>query len=228
MRQLPLDIQLRIDATFDNFIAGRNQALLTHLRQMAQAPAQQFLFWHGAQGSGCTHLAHALTASVSQHRLRAVYLPLRWPNLEPDHLDGLEFCDLVVLDDVDQVSQQMDWCVALFRLFNAIKDRSGALALCAHIPPAEIACALADWQTRLSSTTVFAIHELNDDEKAALLMRRATELGLHLGADNAAFLLNRKSRAIPELLTALDKLDAASLAEQRRLTLPFIKQVLQL
>lgn len=228
MRQLPLDIQLRIDAKFDNFVVGRNQLLLKFLHDLAQAPSPKMVLWHASKGSGCTHLAHALTAKAAEQKQRAVYLPLLWPNLHPDHLDGLEFCDLVVLDDVDCVSDNHDWCVALFRLYNAIKDRGGALALSAHAPAAEIKCALADWKTRLSSTTVFAIQELNDDEKAALLMRRASELGLQLGNDSATFLLNRQSRSLPELLAALEKLDAASLAEQRRLTLPFIKQVLQL
>ncbi len=228
MRQLPLEIQLRIDATFDNFIVGRNQILLQQLQWLTQEPRSTMMLWHGTHGSGCTHLAHALTAAASERQQRAVYLPLQWPDLHPDHLDGLEFCDLVVLDDVDRVSHSLDWCVALFRLYNAINDRGGALALATHAPPNDMACALADWKTRLTSTTVFAISELNDDEKMALLMRRATELGLQLGQDSAAFLINRQSRSLPQLLASLDKLDAASLAEQRRLTLPFIKHVLQL
>ncbi len=228
MRQLPLDIQLRVDATFNNFVVGRNTLLLSQLVQLSQSASAQLLYWYGAQGSGCTHLAHALTTRASHYSIRAVYLPLLWPNLTPEHLEDLEFCDLVVLDDVDRVCDQMDWCVALFRLFNAIKDRGGALALTGHQAPAAVDCALLDWKTRLSSTTIFEIQALTDEEKSELLIRRAAELGLQLGTDSASFLLHRVSRSLPELLTVLDTLNAASLSEQRRLTLPFIKQVLQL
>ena len=54
------------------------------------------------------------------------------------------------------------------------------------------------------------------------------ERGLELTEDVATFLLSRQQRDLPYLLGMLETLDQASLQAQRRLTIPFVKQVLEL
>jgi DnaA family protein len=60
------------------------------------------------------------------------------------------------------------------------------------------------------------------------LQHRANRRGLYLSDEVALFLLNRLPRNSHQLMDALEKLDGASMQEQRRLTTPFVKSVLQL
>ena len=51
---------------------------------------------------------------------------------------------------------------------------------------------------------------------------------MKLPVDVGRFLLNRLSREMDLLLNTLDRLDNASLEAQRKLTIPFVKEVLGL
>jgi DnaA family protein len=59
-----------------------------------------------------------------------------------------------------------------------------------------------------------------------LLQQRARGRGLELPDEVGRYLLARSARDIPSLLAVLDRLDHASLAAQRRLTVPFVREVL--
>ncbi len=227
MQQLPLGIRLRSDAGFDNFITGANAALIASLRAVAQG--EQFrggLYLHGESGAGRSHLLHATVAAADRQGLRVALLPLAHPGLVPEILAGLESCDLVLLDDLQTVSNQRDWCLALFNLYNALSDAGHMLICAADQPPLQLDCALPDLRSRLSAGLVFSVHSLGDDDKRLLLMQHGEQRGLRVSTEVANFLLTRGPRAPGDLLALLDRLDHASLAEQRRLTVPFVKQVL--
>jgi len=67
---------------------------------------------------------------------------------------------------------------------------------------------------------------LNDQSKQAALQMRAKGFGLELTDEVAQYILHRAPRDMKELFLTLKRLDHVSLAEQRRLTIPFVKQVL--
>jgi DnaA family protein len=67
---------------------------------------------------------------------------------------------------------------------------------------------------------------LDDDDKIAALRHKAKRLGIHITPQAAHYMLTRYDRNLASLWLMLDKLDWASLAAQRKLTIPFLKQVL--
>lgn len=227
MQQLPLPIGLRVDATIDSFVVGANASLVRALTEpqvdFASAP---WLFWHGPTGCGRSHLLHACAGFWQALGARIAVLPLQMPALSPAHLEGLEFCDMVLLDDIDAVIGDKTWAVALFHLCNRLRDNGKRLLITSVLPPQELNCALADLQSRLCAMLVFGVHDLADDDKRQLVQQRASARGLQLNDEVAHYLLNHGQRSVSALLQLLDVLDQASLAEQRRLTTPFVKQVM--
>ena len=87
---------------------------------------------------------------------------------------------------------------------------------------------LADLASRLRSGVVMQVAGMTDFEKQAALQLRAAARGLELGDEVAQYILHRAPRDTNELFYYLNRLDDASLAEQRRLTIPFVKRVLNL
>jgi len=87
---------------------------------------------------------------------------------------------------------------------------------------------LADLKSRLSAMLIHAIQPLSDVDKRLLIQKKAEERGLELAEEVAIFLLSRQQRDLPYLLGMLETLDQASLQAKRRLTIPFVKQVLEL
>jgi DnaA family protein len=75
---------------------------------------------------------------------------------------------------------------------------------------------------------VFPLGRLTDEECLAALQGHAAARGLELRPEVGRYLLRHYSRSMHGLIQALDELDAAALAERRRLTIPFVKDRLAL
>ena len=224
--QLPLGVRLRDEATFAGYEPGCNGEPLAWLQRRIGAGAERCWLW-GSTGVGRTHLLQASCRQAVAADLRAIYLTPDTIGPAPQAvLDGLEHCDLVALDDVAELAGVRAAEVALFDLCNRLAERGGMLLLAADAPPLEPRWSLPDLASRLAAATVFRLRPLSDQDKLAALQRRAELRGMALPQRTAEFILGRADRSPQALFQLLDRLDQASLAAQRRLTVPFVRSVL--
>lgn len=228
--QLPLGIRLRDDATFANYYAGANAAAQGYVERACHAQeswVESFIWLWGKPGSGRSHLLQAACLQAEELGMRVLYLPLR-ECLEygPEVLDGVEYCNLLALDDVHMVAGRTSWEQALFHAFNRLRDAGGRLLVSADRSPREVVLDLPDLHSRFNLALVFHLQELDDDEKLRALQLRASRRGLFLSDEVGRFLLGRLTRSMDALFAALERLDQASLQAQRKLTIPFVKDVL--
>ncbi len=221
MRQLALGVKLRDDASFDSFVVGGNAELVAVLRA-ATAP---LLWLWGAPGCGKTHLLQAACAAA---RAGVAYLPLaRGAGLAADALAGFETAGVLCIDDADAVAGDPQWERALFGLFNASVELGTRLIVAAGAAPRSLPWVLQDWRSRAAACAVYHVRELDEAGRVEVLRRRARRRGLELPVESAEYLMKRTTRDLCSLLAVLDALDDASLAAQRRLTLPFIRAALE-
>jgi DnaA family protein len=101
------------------------------------------------------------------------------------------------------------------------------LIFAASAAPRTLRWCLDDWKSRAGACVVYQLRELDEAGRIEALSLRAAQRGLQLPRETAEFLLNRFPRDLPSLLGLLDALDEASLAAQRRLTIPFIRAALE-
>lgn len=222
--QLPLQIRFRDGMTFAEFVPGRNAEAVCHLED-AFAAGQSVYLW-GAAGTGKTHLLQAVCRLGAGRAEAVVYVPLRQrAELSPAMFDGLEALALVCIDDVDAIAGDAAWEAALFHLFNRVRDRGGRIALAGAASPRALGLGLPDLATRLAWGLVFQLHPLADEEKAQALRLRAQARGMDMPEAVARYLLQRHARDMVALFALLERLDRASLAAQRRLTVPFVREV---
>jgi DnaA-homolog protein len=212
---------LRADAVFASFWPGLNIEIIAAL----QAPSTAPLWLWGARGSGKTHLLQAVCAAAGE---AAAYFPLdRSPTLPPEALAGFERTRVLCVDDADAVAGDMAWERALFRLFNEAAELRTRLIFAAAAPPRQADWALEDWRSRAAACVVYQLRELDDDGRLEALRLRAAQRGLQLPQETSEYLLKRMPRDLRSLFEILDQLDEASLAAQRRLTIPFIRDALE-
>ena len=225
MSQLALPLQLADHAVFASFLGTGNETVVAALRSLANGAREPGCWIGGPAAAGKTHLLQAVCACATD---RSVYVPLcLHAQASPALLEGLESRDLVCLDDVDAVAGEPDWEAALFGLCNQILDSGGALIVTAATPPRAVAFKLPDLQSRLSRLPVFQLQALGEAERVQALQLRARHRGLELPDDTAAYLLKRTRRDMASLYALLDRLDDEALRAQRRLTIPFVREVLQ-
>ena len=227
--QLVLGLQLRDSARFSNFVAGNNQELLGQLQRLAEVTGfGQLLCW-GPPGTGKTHLLQAVCHQVTEHNRTAAYLSLDdSAGLPPELLEGWENHALVCLDNIQAIAGQADWEEAVFHLYNRLRDTQHSLIVSASLAPAQLPLSLPDLRSRLGAGLVYQLQPLTDEQSLEALQLRARLRGLELPDDTGRYLLKRVPRDLPALMGLLEQLDAASLAAQRRLTIPFAKTVLDL
>lgn len=228
--QLSLEVKLDDQATFDNFYAPRGtpQHLATFV---LQDDGQKYAYLVGAEGSGLSHLLQAACQKTALgHNAGAVYMPLtEMQDYPPEQvLDNLESASLLCLDDLQSVVHKQQWQEPLFNLFNRCMDAGTKLVIAAHAMPDDLDLDLDDLLSRLKSGVLLQMLAYKDADQRRLLQHRANRRGLYLSDDVALFLLNRLPRNSHQLMDALEKLDAVSMQEQRRLTTPFVKSVLEL
>lgn len=149
------------------------------------------------------------------------------PELDPAVLEGLERCELVCVDALEALVARPAWEEALFHLYNRLAASGRRLVLASARAPRALAFCLPDLGSRLVAGLVFQLRPLDDAGKLVMLGRRAAASGLELPAEVGRYLLTRLPRDTGALLQALERLDWASLAAGRRLTLPFVRAVLE-
>ena len=228
MEQLPLGVRLRTTSSFASFHRGENAALIAALEMRARESGLPPLWIWAPPGAGRSHLLQAACARAGESGRRAGYLPLAAPWPTAALLNGFESLDIVCLDDLDRVVGESEWQRALFAFYNDIAERGGNLVISAAVPPQSLAIGLADLASRLAASIVWQLRPLGELEQAEALQVRARALGIDLSEETLQYLQRRLPRDLRVLCDALDRLDAAALAQQRKLTVPFVRSVLQL
>lgn len=224
-QQLPLGLSLRPSVDFGSFIIGRNGEAVSHLR----TPLDPFIYLWGESGSGKSHLLQAACQHAHLEQRLPAYLPLKSEHeIDPGMLEGLESYALVCMDDLERIAGQADWERAIFNLFNLLRENGGQLIVAADRPPANLPLELPDLASRLTWGPCYHLTRLNDEERLELLLSNAERRGMSMNVETATFLLQRTPRDIHSLTLLIDRLDTASLAAQRRLTIPFVREVLNI
>ena len=225
MKQLPLGVRLHDRAIWASFQVAGSQQAVQGVKQLADAPATSMGWLWGAGGSGKSHLLQAVCAQLPG----SGYFPLQQMlSFGPAVLEGIEALCCVCLDDVQVLAGQPDWEAALFRLYVEIEARQGRVLLAADQPAVALPWALADLRSRCMALPHWGLQLLDEAQQRVALQTRARLRGLDLPDETAVYLQRHYPRDMNSLMSLLDTLDLASLAEQRRLTVPFIRAVLSL
>ena len=228
--QLPLPIHQSDDETLENFYAENNLLLLNSLQKNFLQLHQQFFYLWGNKGSGKSHLLKGVCQHYLAQQHPALYVPLNKAQyFSPAVLENLEQQALVCLDDLQAVIGNAEWEVAIFDLINRVRETGRTLLIMsADQSPANLPVQLPDLASRLTWGEVYQLAPLNDKQKIDVLQKAAYQRGIELPDETANFLFKRLERDMKTLFNALEKLDQASLQAQRKLTIPFVKEILSL
>lgn len=227
MQQLPLAMRLRERAVFDSFVAGPNLEAVEALQALAVGRASGVVWLSGPAGVGKSHLLQAACALAPRHGFTAAYLPLsQLLPLGPEVLAGWQQTRLVAIDEIESVAGKLQWEQGLFTLYRESQEHGAALIVAATEPSARLPLVLPDLASRFAAATLLPLRPLGEDQQREALKLRAHARGLDLPEETALYLQRRFPRDLPTLYQLLDTIDDAALQAQRRLTVPFIRAVL--
>ena len=219
--QFVLDLTPPEPPTFDNFVAGENREAIAALLALAGGRMRDIgvLVW-GTDGAGKSHLLRGAAALASA--VRAV-IDCSSPQSAP-LASEVPPGSLLIVDEID--AADADAQRRLFTLWNGLPAHGGQWIAAASAPPARLTLR-DDLRTRLALGLVYEIVPLADDDKALALATYARERGFRLSDDVIGYLLAHGRRDMRSLVAALAALDRHSLATQRPITIPRLRDWLQ-
>ena len=223
--QLPLTLRAPPDQRFEAFVG--DDAARDAVRAAARGEVADWLFLAGPAGSGKTHLLLAACAEAAAGGRHAAYLPLAG---FAGHLSAMlpaqEGAVLVCLDGLEAAAGRTDDEEALFHFHNRAREGGATVLYAASAGPAVLPLTLPDLRTRLAQCIRLTLQPLDEAARRDVLRARAARRGLDLEDAVLDYLLRRVERDLGSLTALLDRLDRASLAAQRRITVPFLRGVL--
>jgi len=225
-KQLPLEFEFQSNQSFNTFYPGNNEEVINHLQHFFSHDEQQIFLW-GEIGTGKTHLLQAVCQESIQQNKTCFYFSFDSKQL-PDTaiLNGLESFDVVCFDNIDKIAEDSNWEHAFFNFFNLHRDDNKQLILSANCPPKYLTIQLADLKTRMSWGLTLKIFPLSDVQQLEALIYKANDLGFEIPVNVGKFLMSHYARDLPSVWVLLDKINHATLAAKRKLTIPFLKQIM--
>ncbi|MFA5243449.1 MAG: DnaA regulatory inactivator Hda [Sulfuricella sp.] len=221
MKQLLLEISPVFAPTLDNFVIGRNAELMQALRQLLSGSARErAIYLWGEAGSGRSHLLHGLVAAAREAGLPAMRVTAGEAIPVQPGAGAL-----VAVDDVERLGAAEQ--ISLFNLYNDLREDGGFFVASGPCPPARLNVR-PDLATRLGWGLVYQVQGLNDVEKAQALQEHARARGFALPQEVLDYLLRHWRRDLPSLMAVLDALDRITLEQQRPVTVPLLRQLLQI
>ena len=230
--QLSLGVSLADDATFDNFFMNysANGQVVHALKRIAKGEeVSSHVIW-GASGAGLTHLLQAVCHTAPGYLLSTRYMPIHeLLQFNPRAIcDGVEKINIVCVDGVEGIAGNAQWEQTIFHLYNNLRDAGHVIIFSTHMNPSSLPIMLPDLKSRILGSIIYHVESLSDADKQHSLVMRAKARGMVMSDEVAKFILYRAPRDTNELFNLLNRLDEASLREQRKLTVPFVKEVLGL
>ena len=225
--QLPLALRWPRRQRFEHFHAGDNAAALAAVQAQASNAGAPWLYLSGTLGSGKSHLLVAACQAASDLGRTVQYLPLATIGDHAAALRGVAGSQLLALDDLQAIAGNRAAEHALFDLYNQARAEGTSVLFAADAGVAQLLLGLPDLRSRLGACTQFTLKPLDDSGRRDVLKRQAAVRGIQLDDSVLDWLFARYARDLEALLDLLDKLDQASLAARRRITVPFLRDFLR-
>ncbi len=205
--QLPLALSYRKAFGREDFmVAPCNREAVSWIDKFPNWPVPAVLIY-GETGSGKTHLARIF----SEYKMEA-------RDLTDDFMPF--FQKKIVVENLEELASE----VALFHLFNFVRDLGGFLLLTAkYIPTFH----LPDLRSRMMTVPKAAI-SMPDERFVFEVLQKAFE-ERHIWVDEAviSYAVRHMARSFREIQDVIQTADALSLAEGRRITIPVMRETLE-
>ncbi|NBP94962.1 MAG: DnaA regulatory inactivator Hda [Gammaproteobacteria bacterium] len=217
--QIRLPLRLKESASFENFYSRQNQEVVNLLQSIADPAISKVVFLYGPEGAGKSHLLQATCKAMS------FYVSLGMDGVQPELLMDLTAYGLVCMDDADSIAGDASWEEALLTLYESLGESGGRLLIAGRYPPGQGKFRLPDLVTRLASGGVWKVQSLSEEDLSHAIQLRARQRGIEVPDAVTAYLLRRVRRDPNTLFALLDQIDEHAFAHQRRLTVPFVRDL---
>jgi len=233
---------LNLNATFENFIEGKsNQLARAASYQIGENPGGAYnpLFIYGGVGLGKTHLMHAVGNLIVEKNPSAKVVYLHSERFVQDMVKALQHnaiddfkryyrsVNALLIDDIQFFAGKERSQEEFFHTFNALLEGQQQIILTCDRYPKEVSGLEERLKSRFGWGLTVAIEPPELETRVAILMTKATQMGVDLPQDVAFFIAKRIRSNIRELEGALRRVTANAKFTGQPITPEFAKLALK-
>lgn len=237
-----LRTNLNSDFTFDSFVEGKsNQLAFAAAQQVAENPGGSYnpLFIYGGVGLGKTHLMHAVGNALRAKKPDAKIVYLHSERFVADMVKALQLkaidefkrfyrsVDALLIDDIQFFSGKERSQEEFFHTYNALLEGGQQMILTSDRYPKEIDGVEERLKSRFGWGLTVAVEPPELETRAAILINKAEQSGVHLSKDAAFFIAQRIRSNVRELEGALKRVMAHSQFTRRPIDIDLIRESLK-
>ena len=226
--------------SLEAFVGGEcNHLARTATEMVLKQPGEiNPLLLHGPTGVGKTHLVEGIWSETrKKRRARIVYLSAEQFTtyfLEALRGDGLpnfrrkyRQADVLIIDDIQFFQGKQATLVELAYTIDELSRENRQLILTADRPPAQLArCVGQDIANRIQGGLVCAMKSIDTETMETISQRWAVERHLDMDSEIHKLIASRAQGDARQLAGVLNRLRAATLALQERVSLRLVNEVM--
>ena len=227
---------------FDSFVEGKsNHLALAAAKQVASNPKGDYnpLFIYGGVGLGKTHLMHAVGNEILKNNPEKRIVYVHSEKFVSDMVKALQLgamnefksfyrnADALLIDDIQFFAGKEQSQEEFFHTFNALLDRNNQMILTCDKYPKEIDGLEERLKSRLGWGLPVVIDPPELETRAAVLLSKASSMGVELPNDCAIYIAQRIRSNIRELEGALKRVAANSRFTNQPVDLSLVKDALK-
>jgi len=141
--------------------------------------------------------------------------------------EGFSHCDVLAIDNLDALAGNSEWEACFYQVINRCRDGEYRFLYSMTDRPENLPTRLDDFRSRLQWGLLLQLPAIGDAEIRLILRKRAGLLGIELSDEVISYLMTRHARDLAEQITILQHLDGVSLRQQRKITIPLVRQALR-
>jgi chromosomal replication initiator protein len=221
--------------TFDSFVEGKsNQLARAASIQVSENIGKAYnpLLIYGSSGLGKTHIMHAIGNAVLQKNPLAKIVYLHSEKFVQDMVKALQQnsinafkeyyrgIDVLLIDDIQFFAGKERSQEEFFHTFNTLLEKKHQIVLTCDKYPKEI----IGLEDRLKSRFGCGLPDM--ETRAAILMKKATQVNVELPQDVAFFIAKKIPFNVRDLEGALRRVIANAQFTGREITIEFTKEAL--
>ena len=227
---------------FDSFVEGKsNHVALAAAKQVAANPSGDYnpLFIYGGVGLGKTHLMHAVGNQILQESPEKRIVYVHSEKFVSDMVKALQLgamnefksfyrnADALLIDHIQFFAGKEQSQEEFFHTFNALLDQNNQMILTCDKYPKEIDGLEDRLKSRLGWGLPVVIDPPELETRAAVLLKKASLMGIDLPSDCAIYIAQRIRSNIRELEGAQKRVSANSKFTNQPIDLALVKDALK-
>ncbi len=220
--QIPINYSFCNNKTLDNYIAGGNQELIDALKLFASENLGQLIYVYGKKSTGKTHLCRAVCDIIDDQK---VYVDRH--NFQKLSNIDTQNAHYLIIDDFDTIFEKENTEDLLFYCINEFILSKKSILIFTIKSIEEIAFTKNDLKSRLTSNLIFNIKEISDEQKIRVVKKITEDIGWTIEENVCRYIMNHYPRDLFFLCNVLKSLDQNSLALKKKVTVPFVKNVIK-